>query len=832
MNGCMGMENVSAAIGIVAVLPQCLQTAKDCYDLRLRYREATDLVTAIYSESMVIAASLSQIQNLIQRDALDNKSELHQTIDQALTGAKLVYACLDAAIRELGEKANSSKLSFRDRTNYAWNEATFKDILQQIRGQQIALSLLVQGLQMESIWDIKQLMLDNSTVLDRIASRSRELRKAHPSVKVPYSIYDSESNPQNFSDAQSVLSSAEFAFDDEVVNSTAYRRAMARVNMRAGDMVTNIEVVEGNLIDLDTPKESKADERAVSQVAEDLKGVDLGIRTDVNLVETEKILNAPQPELPTEHSELLDSLELTLLPFMPPSQASRNAMSEKLQSESCKESDSVSEPFGSKTNAIKPELLQSSKHLDKEPPPLPPRQPSRPPSTSMIRVNNIKRSSGGDTASVSSVPSMTSKSTVDSLPPRSDLTAKALHLDEKIARRSMLSQHTLLDDLESLSFKPEDLDHKASLEDIKIHDVWASLLDDEKGYIDRLTKFRRAFYDPVIQKWPVLEKHLEAIAISSQFVPIHEEYLCNAMKSQISQKRFATCSPTIFEAWATQAHKLYRDYAQRVPHAENSIRLTQNLDHSFSPFVAAMGLNAIWLGKSWEDFFIMPLLQLDIYIRRLESLVKLSQRLDSPSATLDQKRLESALGIMKRLRKSFWNVMEGSQEREEIQSLNRRIHTSNLQYVPTLKLSESSRRIIYQGELAIKINGHGPWRPVHAVLLDNFFFWGNLKPPKSWKNIEGKLTVGGKMWLSEVPILTSELDINGLDKHEKWSRTTILDDVPRGIGLHHFSVGNKNSSFEPHILGAQTVEERQLWCNHLFAALATGPPTDSIELKA
>ena len=57
----------------MSALPQCIQSAKQLYDLRERYKDASVLITAIYSESMVIAASLSQVQNLLQHDALQQK---------------------------------------------------------------------------------------------------------------------------------------------------------------------------------------------------------------------------------------------------------------------------------------------------------------------------------------------------------------------------------------------------------------------------------------------------------------------------------------------------------------------------------------------------------------------------------------------------------------------------------------------------------------------------------------------------------------------------------------------------------------------------------------
>ena len=176
---------------------------------------------------MVIAASLSQVQNLLQHDALREKPQLLETFDRALTGCRVVYGCLEEEVRELRIKAENDELKFKDRARFLWKEDTFKELLTQIRGQQSALSLLIQGLQMESIVDIKKLVEDNSVTLDQVVKRSRTLRQSHPRLKVPESLFSQQSLDGKDVDADSIAKATEFTFDDEVVNSKAYRRAMA-----------------------------------------------------------------------------------------------------------------------------------------------------------------------------------------------------------------------------------------------------------------------------------------------------------------------------------------------------------------------------------------------------------------------------------------------------------------------------------------------------------------------------------------------------------------------------------------------------------------------------
>jgi hypothetical protein len=68
-------------------------------------------------------------------------------------------------------------------------------------------------------------------------------------LKVPESIFEGRISGA-FLDGSSTIGSAEFDFDDDVVNSTVYRRAMATATTRQKNTKKNKSVVEGDLIDL------------------------------------------------------------------------------------------------------------------------------------------------------------------------------------------------------------------------------------------------------------------------------------------------------------------------------------------------------------------------------------------------------------------------------------------------------------------------------------------------------------------------------------------------------------------------------------------------------
>lgn len=124
-------------------------------------------ITAIYSESTVISTSLAHIQGLCTRnpDALRStlleRPELEATFDQALTGCVLVYSVLDDEVQRLYVAIEKDGLAgSMGRIKLIWKEDAMRDVLVQIRGQQAALGLLIQALQMYVTVDGPFFLLD------------------------------------------------------------------------------------------------------------------------------------------------------------------------------------------------------------------------------------------------------------------------------------------------------------------------------------------------------------------------------------------------------------------------------------------------------------------------------------------------------------------------------------------------------------------------------------------------------------------------------------------------------------------------------------------------
>ena len=99
--------------------------------------------------------------------------------------------------------------------------------------------------------EIAQLLQQKAPELKQNVERTQSLRRSHPSVKmkVADSIFSQEDRLSVFSAADSMMASSEleFDFDDIIVNSTAYRRALAAAKQQK--QVPHAEEVNGDLID-------------------------------------------------------------------------------------------------------------------------------------------------------------------------------------------------------------------------------------------------------------------------------------------------------------------------------------------------------------------------------------------------------------------------------------------------------------------------------------------------------------------------------------------------------------------------------------------------------
>lgn len=797
----------------MAALPQAIQSAKELYDLRSRYKDASVLITAIYSESMVIAASLSQVQNLLNHDALQSKPQLLETFDRALTGCRVVYGCLEEEVRDLVVKAETDDLKFKDRAKFLWKEDTFKELLTQIRGQQSALSLLIQGLQMESIADIRKLVEENSVTLDRVVKRSRTLRLSHPRMRVPESLFASSHDKEDAVDAVSIARSTEFAFDDEVINSKAYRRAM---HLYTSTVETDQQVTGTTAAVKDLPPAyefpaHETDEKQTSILAHESISTE-SVKGEVNVEDTKsESPDLVEPPETHDHQDAFESTEKELLPYMPRITSTAPHFSPLRANTSI----GMTTPT-TNTQARPPICSSSEKNVlmgDETGPPLPPRRPSGPrllSKTTIPEFQEVRTASSNNSIDASVASSVLSDISCTSSRTTFDTPESSCIVSRKPLRKPLPLRHQISGDIlrtvRSQSSTFESPDSVSPLKNAQMHNIWLSIIDAEQNFVDRMLKFRKMFYDNVLRQWPHLEQHLGAVIVSEQLAALNKATLLQSMEQQVSGSGESICDSTVFEQWANQAHKLYREYCQAMPHTASSLRTTQSLDAKFDPFVNTVGLSLAWFGMGWEDYFKLPMSQLNLYIEKLQSLVAIAEVLDEPAAFNEATRLKGTMAAVQWLSVTASSILSSAEGREEIKNLEKLIYTMDSDIFSQLRLLDSTRRVMYQGKMAIKMKSQGSWQSVHVILLDNFLLWGKVKPQKKNK--------GDKILVLDDPIAIDDLDVTTPCEDHQFQKTTMFDDIPRGSVLYIITVKRKTGGCMPHMLGAFGFQERKIWLEH------------------
>ena len=110
-------------------------------------------IVAICSETTLISASLSQIQTLVLRrhdltNILNDRPDLAAALDTALIGCAVLLSCLyEETQRITKDSTQPSQYTWRGRTRVMWNHDRLNELLDGLRGQQTAISTIINLLQ-------------------------------------------------------------------------------------------------------------------------------------------------------------------------------------------------------------------------------------------------------------------------------------------------------------------------------------------------------------------------------------------------------------------------------------------------------------------------------------------------------------------------------------------------------------------------------------------------------------------------------------------------------------------------------------------------------------
>jgi hypothetical protein len=148
------MDPVSLTAAVATLSFTCAKVTKCFHALKASFRIAPVTIISMITECTTICTALSQIQSLVLKDpvALSSRmtpySSLTTSFDDALTGCMLTLSVIEDELGGMVEgERGAGTIGFRAKVNFVWNEDTMVALLQQIRGQQVAMGLLIAVLQ-------------------------------------------------------------------------------------------------------------------------------------------------------------------------------------------------------------------------------------------------------------------------------------------------------------------------------------------------------------------------------------------------------------------------------------------------------------------------------------------------------------------------------------------------------------------------------------------------------------------------------------------------------------------------------------------------------------
>lgn len=144
------MDPLSITVSVSTLLVTAAKVIKAASTLRSQYKDAAFMLSAISSECTVINTSLAILQSLMLSDVDRLRSrmtdDIMSTFEVGLLGCALTMSVVEDELSGLLVLDKDGSLKPR-RIKYMRDQDHLKEMLQQIRGQQIGVSLLLQTYQ-------------------------------------------------------------------------------------------------------------------------------------------------------------------------------------------------------------------------------------------------------------------------------------------------------------------------------------------------------------------------------------------------------------------------------------------------------------------------------------------------------------------------------------------------------------------------------------------------------------------------------------------------------------------------------------------------------------
>ncbi|TDZ99657.1 hypothetical protein C8034_v000063 [Colletotrichum sidae] len=219
------MDPVSIITGAASLAGVVLTASLKIKDVLDHLENAPQNVSDIAEEIYAVQYALSQVEDVVRRDPnVIDRLALEDVFALAVKGCHATLLCIHKEYEQLFERKD-----WKTKILVLWKDGEMTRLLGRLDRKKATLTLLTQTLNLRSTQDIKELLVQHQSTLAAARQDSTESVPVQPPrAAKTKEMTENDAVDGVYGDNESVLSTTEFSFDYDLINTRTYRMALAR----------------------------------------------------------------------------------------------------------------------------------------------------------------------------------------------------------------------------------------------------------------------------------------------------------------------------------------------------------------------------------------------------------------------------------------------------------------------------------------------------------------------------------------------------------------------------------------------------------------------------
>ncbi|WPH04577.1 Hypothetical protein R9X50_00746900 [Acrodontium crateriforme] len=207
------MDPLSIAVGVSSLLGACAAVTRALQEAKGKYARSENTILAVLVECNIISSTLAQVRQILQSKSTpftelwaSDDVQLHQTFHSAMESCDVTLVALSDLLQKCNQQNSGGGLSWKGKTKLFFSDQEMHERLETLRSLNVAMAALLSAIQANSVAAMSQTLSRNLSAMETMNKETFKLKKRY--------------TPSIISEVETT-----FDFDDELVNSDAYRRA-------------------------------------------------------------------------------------------------------------------------------------------------------------------------------------------------------------------------------------------------------------------------------------------------------------------------------------------------------------------------------------------------------------------------------------------------------------------------------------------------------------------------------------------------------------------------------------------------------------------------------